>query len=151
MQLHPDSPLGDTVLECYNCASRNAFVLGFVPSSATSVVVLLCRVCVETVPALKDMDWDLSQWHPLVQDRKFLPWLVTEASEKLVLRARDISPTQMTKLEELWTKEPNAKFRDLERTIVEQDDEVAPTLLSYEDGYHYQNILAPLGQNGGGL
>lgn len=76
VQLHPESPLGDTVLECYNCASKNCFVLGFVPANASSVVVLLCRVCVETVPALKDMDWDLSQWHPLVQDRKFLPWLV---------------------------------------------------------------------------
>jgi hypothetical protein len=32
---------------------------------------------VETVPALKDMDWELGQWHPLVQDRKFLTWLVT--------------------------------------------------------------------------
>lgn len=76
VQLHPESPLGDTVLECYNCASKNAFVLGFVPASSSSVVVLLCRVCVETVPALKDMDWELAQWHPLVQDRKFLPWLV---------------------------------------------------------------------------
>jgi regulator of nonsense transcripts 1 len=76
VQLHPESPLGDTVLECYNCASKNCFVLGFVPANASSVVVLLCRVCVETVPALKDMDWELSQWHPLVQDRKFLPWLV---------------------------------------------------------------------------
>lgn len=76
VQLHPESPLGDTVLECYNCASKNAFVLGFVPANSSSVVVLLCRVCVETVPALKDMDWELSQWHPLVQDRKFLPWLV---------------------------------------------------------------------------
>ena len=76
VQLHPESPLGDTILECYNCASKNAFVLGFVPASSSSVVVLLCRVCVETVPALKDMDWELAQWHPLVQDRKFLPWLV---------------------------------------------------------------------------
>ena len=66
VQLHPESPLGDTVLECYNCASKNCFVLGFVPANASSVVVLLCRVCVETVPALKDMDWELSQWHPLV-------------------------------------------------------------------------------------
>ena len=76
VQLHPESPLGDTVLECYNCASKNSFVLGFVPANASSVVVLLCRVCVETVPALKDMDWELSAWHPLIQDRKFLPWLV---------------------------------------------------------------------------
>ena len=129
VQLHPNSPLGDTVLECYNCASKNAFVLGFVPSSATSVVVLLCRVCVETVPALKDMDWDLSQWHPLIQDRKFLPWLVSVPSDKLVLRAREVTPAQMNKLEELWVKEPNAKFRDLERPDVEQMDELAPTLL----------------------
>jgi regulator of nonsense transcripts 1 len=76
VQLHPNSPLGDTVLECYNCASKNAFVLGFVPASSGGVVVLLCRVCVETVPALKDMDWELAQWHPLIQDRKFLPWLI---------------------------------------------------------------------------
>lgn len=76
VQLHPESPLGDTVLECYNCASKNSFVLGFVPASSSSVVVLLCRVCVETVPALKEMDWELSQWHPLIQDRKFLPWLI---------------------------------------------------------------------------
>ena len=76
VQLHPESPLGDTVLECYNCGCKNVFVMGFVPASSSSVVVLLCRVCVETVPELKDMDWELGQWHPLVQDRKFLPWLV---------------------------------------------------------------------------
>ncbi len=96
VQLHPESPLGETVLECYNCTSKNVFMLGFVPASASSVVVLLCRVCVETVPALKDMDWELSQWHPLIQDRKFLPWLIKEPSDKLLLRARDISQSQMT-------------------------------------------------------
>ena len=31
VQLHRDSPLGDTVLECYNSGSRNVFALGFVP------------------------------------------------------------------------------------------------------------------------
>lgn len=76
VQLHPESPLGDTVLECYNCGTKNCFTLGFVPASSSSVVVLLCRVCVETVPALKDMDWELSQWCSLIPDRKFLPWLV---------------------------------------------------------------------------
>jgi regulator of nonsense transcripts 1 len=144
VQLHPESPLGDTVLECYNCASKNAFVLGFVPASSSSVVVLLCRVCVETVPALKDMDWELAQWHPLIQDRKFLPWLIKVPSDKLLLRARDISQAQMTKLEELWKNEPDAKFADLDRPDILEDEEMAPTLLQYEDGFHYQNILAPL-------
>uniref|UniRef100_A0A7S1ZIU5 Upf1 domain-containing protein n=1 Tax=Ditylum brightwellii TaxID=49249 RepID=A0A7S1ZIU5_9STRA len=144
VQLHPESPLGDTVLECYNCAGKNAFVLGFVPASSSSVVVLLCRVCVETVPALKDMDWELGQWHPLVQDRKFLPWLVKVPSDKLQLRARDLTQTQINKLEELWKTEPDARFCDLDRPDVVDETELQPTLLQYEDGYHYQNVLAPL-------
>ena len=41
--LHPDSPLGETVLECYNCGSKNVFLLGFIPAKSDSVVVLLCR------------------------------------------------------------------------------------------------------------
>ncbi len=144
VQLHPDSPLGDNVLECYNCGNRNVFVLGFVPATASSVVVLLCRVCVETVPALKDMDWELSQWHPLIQDRKFLPWLVTVPSDKLLLRARDLTQAQINKLEELWKTEPDACFADLDRPDVVDEEELAPALLHYEDGYHYQNVLAPL-------
>ena len=144
VQLHPESPLGDTVLECYNCASKNAFVLGFVPANSSSVVVLLCRVCVETVPALKDMDWELSQWHPLVQDRKFLPWLVKVPSDKLLLRARDLTQGQINKLEEIWKTEPDARFADLDRPDIIDEAELAPVLLRYEDGYHYQNILAPL-------
>lgn len=144
VQLHPSSPLTDTILECYNCGSRNVFVLGFVPASATSVVVLLCRVCVETVPALKDMEWELSAWHPLIQDRKFLGWLLEEPSDKLLLKARDVSAAQMTRLEELWKQDPHATFGDLNKPEVLEDSEVTPTLHQYDDGFHYQNILAPL-------
>jgi len=144
VQLHPESPLGDTVLECYNCGCKNVFVLGFVPASSSSVVVLLCRVCVETVPALKDMDWELGQWCPLIQDRKFLPWLIKVPSDKLQLRARDVTQAQINKLEELWKKEPDASFNDLDRPDVLEETKMAPTLLQYEDGYHYQNVLAPL-------
>jgi len=99
---------------------------------------------VETVPALKDMDWELGQWHPLVQDRKFLPWLVTVPSDKLLLRARDLTQAQINKLEELWKSEPHACFADLDRPDMPEDEELAPALLHYEDGYHYQNVLAPL-------
>lgn len=44
MTLHKDGPLGETILECYNCACRNVFLLGFIPAKADSVVVLLCRL-----------------------------------------------------------------------------------------------------------
>lgn len=40
------------------------------------MVVLLCREPCLSMGALKDMDWDLSQWMPLIEDRAFLPWLV---------------------------------------------------------------------------
>ncbi|GAY49723.1 hypothetical protein CUMW_121290 [Citrus unshiu] len=41
--LHKDSPLGETILECYNCGCRNVFLLGFISAKTESVVVLLCR------------------------------------------------------------------------------------------------------------
>lgn len=43
VSLHPESPLGDTVLECYNCGCRNVFLLGFIPAKSDTVVVLICR------------------------------------------------------------------------------------------------------------
>nr|GME14659.1 regulator of nonsense transcripts 1 homolog [Ipomoea batatas] len=74
--LHKDSPLGETILECYNCGCRNVFLLGFISAKTESVVVLLCREPCLNVNALKDMNWDLSQWCPLIDDRCFLQWLV---------------------------------------------------------------------------
>ncbi len=74
--LHKDSPLGETILECYNCGCRNVFLLGFISAKTESVVVLLCREPCLSVNALKDMNWDLSQWLPLIDDRCFLQWLV---------------------------------------------------------------------------
>lgn len=74
--LHKDSPLGETILECYNCGCRNVFLLGFIPAKSESVVVLLCREPCLSVNGLKDMNWDLSQWLPLIDDRCFLDWLV---------------------------------------------------------------------------
>ena len=48
VSLHADSPLGETILECYYCGCRNVFLLGFIPAKTESVVVLLCR-CVVAV------------------------------------------------------------------------------------------------------
>lgn len=64
------------MLECYNCGCRNVFLLGFIAAKSDSVVVLLCREPCLSVNSLKDMNWDLAQWEPLVSDRCFLQWLV---------------------------------------------------------------------------
>ncbi|GJD08813.1 Regulator of nonsense transcripts 1 [Galdieria sulphuraria] len=140
--LHEENPLGETVLECYNCGTRNVFLLGFVPAQGDSVVVLLCREpCLHSL-AKKDVGWELEQWQPLIEDRQFLSWLVRIPTEKELNRARHISTEQVNKLEELWKTNPSASLEDLERGVI--GEEPQPVLLRYNDGFHYQAIFSPL-------
>jgi regulator of nonsense transcripts 1 len=140
--LHQDSPLGETILECYQCGCRNVFLLGFIPAKTESVVVLLCRDPCASSGGLKDMNWDLSQWHPLIDDRSFLPWLVKIPTEQEQLRARQISAQQINKLEDLWKSNPDAKLEDL--STPGTDDEPNPVCPRYEDAYSYRDIYGPL-------
>lgn len=132
------------------------FLLGFISAKTESVVVLLCREPCLSVNALKDMNWDLSQWCPLIDDRCFLQWLVKVnffptnclnvfspsflqclllqiPSEQEQLRARQISAQQINKVEELWKTNPDASLEDLEKPGV--DDEPQPVAIKYEDAY----------------
>jgi regulator of nonsense transcripts 1 len=143
IMLHPASPLGETVLECYNCGIKNVFILGFIPAKTESVVVLLCRQPCAATSSSKDMQWDTSKWQPLIEDRSLLPWLVPPPSEQEQLRARHITPQMIVKLEELWKENANATLQDLEKGAG-VDDEPAPVLLRYDDAYQYQNVFGPL-------
>lgn len=78
----------------------------------------------------------------MIDDRSFLSWLVPPPSEAEQLRARQITFNQISKLEDLWRDNANAKLEDLEKPGV--DDEPQPILLRYEDAYQYQNIFGPL-------
>ncbi|KAK4148020.1 P-loop containing nucleoside triphosphate hydrolase protein [Dichotomopilus funicola] len=143
VQLHPQSSLGDTILECYNCGTKNVFMLGFIPAKSDTVVVLLCRQPCAASTSTKDMSWDISRWQPLIEDRSFLNWLVQPPTDTEQLRARHLTPPMIAKLEEVWKETPGATVADLEKgTGV--DDDPHPVLLKYEDPYHYQNIFGPL-------
>lgn len=143
VQLHPSSPLGDTTLECYNCGTKNVFLLGFIPAKSDTVVVLLCRQPCAAMPSSKDMNWDTSKWQPLIEDRSFLPWLVTSPTDQEQMRARHLAPQVIAKLEEMWKDNSNATIQDLEKSAG-IDDEPAPVLLRYDDAYQYQNVFGPL-------
>jgi regulator of nonsense transcripts 1 len=143
VQLHPQSTLGDTVLECYNCGTKNVFLLGFIPAKSDTVVVLLCRQPCASTPSAKDMSWDISRWQPLIEDRSFLPWLVAVPSDAEQLRARHLTPPMIAKLEEMWKDNATATVADLEKAAG-IDDEPAPVLLKYDDAYQYQNVFGPL-------
>ena len=81
------------------------------------------------MPSSKDMNWDTSQWLPLIDDRCFLPWLVKVPSEQEQLRARQITAHQINKLEELWKDNTEATLEDLEKPGI--DDEPQAVLLRY--------------------
>ena len=88
--LHPDSPVGDAILECYACGCRNIFILGFIPAKGDTVVVLLCRQpCAQSTT--KDDQWDVSLWTPLISNRCLLTWLVATPKEEELMRARRIT------------------------------------------------------------
>lgn len=143
VQLHPSSPLGDTTLECYNCGTKNVFLLGFIPAKSDTVVVLLCRQPCAAQPSSKDMNWDTTKWQPLIEDRSFLSWLVNSPTDQEQMRARHLPPQVIAKLEELWKDNPSATIEDLEKSA-SIDDEPAPVLLRYDDAYQYQNVFGPL-------
>jgi regulator of nonsense transcripts 1 len=143
VQLHPLSSLGDTILECYNCGTKNVFLLGFIPAKSDTVVVLLCRQPCAAMPSQKDMNWDTSRWQPLIEDRSFLPWLVPQPTDQEQLRARHLSPQLIAKLEELWKDNATATIADLEKGAG-QEEAIAKVLLRYDDAFQYQNVFGPL-------
>ncbi len=95
------------------------------------------------MPSSKDMNWDVSRWQPLIEDRSFLTWLVSAPSDQEQLRARHLSPQMIAKLEEMWKDNAAATIADLEK-CAGVDDEPAPVLLHYDDAYQYQNVFGPL-------
>jgi regulator of nonsense transcripts 1 len=78
-------------LECYNCASKNIFLLGYISSKKESMVVLMCRDPCLHQNQLKETEWDLTKWSPLIEDRQFLQWLVKFPSDQETSRARHIT------------------------------------------------------------
>jgi regulator of nonsense transcripts 1 len=99
IQLHSGSALGDTVLECYNCGSRNLFSLGFIPAKSETVVVILCRSsCATQQGSSKDSNWDMTQWVPLIEDKSLLSWLLKHPSERDLAKSRHITAQQIIKI-----------------------------------------------------
>ena len=143
VRLHEASPLGDMVLECYVTGATNVFNLGFIPCKDENVVVLATRDAAASNPAvLKELNLDLTLWEPLISDKVFLPWLLNIPEESEVQRARHVTASKVSRLEELWKTNPDATLDDIERDA--QADELVPAALRYEDAYLYQNTLAPI-------
>lgn len=144
ISLHPDSAVGDAVLECYNCGCRNIFLLGYVAAKADTVVVLLCRTPCAASGAGKESGWEVEQWQPLISNRALLGWLVkTAAGEAAGLRARRVTTVQINRLEDVWRSRPEATLGDMDTRQAEAA-ELVPVQTRYEDAFAYQAVMAPL-------
>lgn len=141
VRLHPDSEFSDTILECYNCGSKNVFVLGFIPDEANACYVLICRDVCLGQNSIKDMGWDPHQWEPLVSDKCIVDKMV-HTKEEGDTRVRHLTAKQILKLEELWKSNPNASYDDL--SSLPTTATLEKVKKTYEDGYDYQNIFLPL-------
>lgn len=67
VRLHPQSPLGNTILECYHSGSRNIFSLGFVPVKGDDTIVLLARDTPATASCVKELDLNMNLWESIIQ------------------------------------------------------------------------------------
>ncbi len=88
--LHPESPLKDTVIECYNCSSKNIFLLGFVSAKQEAVIILLCREPCLSQLSVKDSKWDMENWQALIENKAILNWLVRYPHELEFKQSRKI-------------------------------------------------------------
>lgn len=142
VMLHPNSPLGDTVPECYTCGSKNPFMLGFLPAQGSTVVMILCRNPCNYAANTKEVAWDASQWSPLIENRSFLSWFARIPSSETQRRAKPITSAQISKLEDLWRDNERATLEDVENPTKEQ--ELPKMLVRYDTAEQYFNILRSL-------
>ena len=96
------------------------------------MVVVLCRQPCAAQNSLKDMNWDQEAWKPLISDRQLVSWLVKVPGDAEQLRARQVTATQINKLEDLWKENIHAEFQDLEKPGVDEDP--GPGLSSLSSG-----------------
>lgn len=140
VSLHEDSALGAETLECYNCGSKNIFMLGFVSAKHDSVVVILCRM---PCSQMRDINWETNEWQALISERQLLPWVASVPSEDQMFALRPVTHEQISMLEAQWRMNRDATIGDLDKSIA-PTSELLPVLLRYQDAIQYQNAFAPL-------
>ncbi|KAG9394994.1 UPF1 [Carpediemonas membranifera] len=143
ISLHSKNALGATPIECYNCGCKNIFMLGYVPAKKDNVVVLLCREPCLSKCTHKNVDWDVSKWEPLIQDRQLVDWLVKPPTTEMQIRCRAVTQSSIIRLEELWRTNPAAHVEELDHPVNRNVDP-DPVLLRYGSPGQYAATFAPL-------
>lgn len=140
VMLSESSPLGAETLECYNCGNKNVFVLGFVAAKQDLVVVILCRL---PCALQRDINWDINEWQPLLENRSLLPWVSPFPPIDQMAQALPITDGQARMLEAKWRTDQSASLEDFSNSS-EPELKLLPVPLRFNDGVTYHNSWVPL-------
>ena len=55
------------------------------------------------------MNWEQEAWKPLLPDRQLVSWLVKVPGDAEQLRARQVTASQINKLDDLWKENIDAE------------------------------------------
>eukprot|EP00605_Chrysophyceae_sp_TOSAG23-4_P001093 GSChrysophyteH1.ASY1.ANO1.1199.1 assembled CDS len=130
-------------------------LLGVVFASKQRAMALICRdSCLRDKSGLKELEWDPEEWKPVIKEKALDDWVCSVPDIKVQVRAAARAPLQLTiseitQIEKVWRDNPDATISEaLEGNRGDEDDEhwLENHMMGerFEDGYSYQNKLAPL-------
>jgi len=139
--LHPDNKLGDEFnMECFVCQSKNVFVLGLVASKSESNLIFVCREPCRTLVSPKE--WDVASWQPLIEEKRFLSWIVSIPSPSEDAQAWKITIRDIAQLEDLIKRDQHASMEQLQ--VVDTGEGVKSVQLRYRDAASYKRVFEQL-------
>jgi len=141
------SQVGEMVLECYNCASKNIFLLGFLEAKDGESGFILCREPCLTTCKIEEDKFDKSRWVPLINDKKLLDWIIPLPDENELKLCHRVNIRTMSKMEDKWEKDKMKEFishSGNERNKNLNINFLKAIKLYYQDGQDYVDIFEPL-------
>ena len=136
------SQVGEITLQCYNCACKNIFLLGFLESKEGGNGFIVCREPCFTKWKIDDTYFDKTKWAPLINEKKLLDWIVKEPKSDSELRiVQRVNIRKMSKFEEKWEKEKLLSSQEKPKFLI---NFLKSVKLCYKDGQDYLEIFEPL-------
>ena len=140
--LSSGAQVGEITLQCYNCACKNIFLLGFLESKEGGNGFIVCREPCLTKWKIDDTYFDKTKWVSLINEKKLLDWIVKEPKSDSELRiVQRVNIRKMSKFEEKWEKEKLMSNQEKPKFLT---NFLKSVKLCYKDGQDYLDIFEPL-------
>ena len=137
-----ESPVGEMVMECYNCSCKNIFLLGFLENKEKESGFIICREPCLTTCKVDDNMFDKTKWVPLISNKMILEWIVPEPSNDVEKHlCQRVNIRNMSKLEDKWEKDKLLASQEKPKFL---GNYLKAVKLSYNDGQDYLDTFEPL-------